>query len=88
MCVSNEQERAIAAFLMQFAGLERVTAVIFRQRIERFNANHGVQLSAQQFMDDGYIVFHAHDERCAGANAFMNDGYYELTDKAKRTIRK
>lgn len=39
-------------------------------------------------MDDGYIVFHAHDERCAGANAFMNDGYYELTDKAKRTIRK
>lgn len=88
MCVSNEQERAIAAFLMQFAGLERVTAVTFRQRIERFNANHGVRISAQELTDDEYIVFHAHDERCAGANAFMNDGYYELTDKAKRTIRK
>lgn len=47
MCVSNEQEQVVAAFLMQFAGLERVTAVTFRQRIERFNANHGVQLSAQ-----------------------------------------
>lgn len=86
--MGNEQERAIAVFLMQFAGLERVTAVAFRQRIERFNANHGVRISVQELTDDEYIVFHAHDERCAGANTFMNDGYYELTDKAKGTIRK
>lgn len=85
--MSNEKERMIGVFLMQFSGLEKVAAGTFQKRIESFNENHSMKISIDELKEEGYIIFRADDERCTGVNSFMNDGYYILTLKAKQVIR-
>lgn len=85
--MSNEKERMIGIFLMQFSGLEKVAAGTFQKRIESFNENHSMKISIDELKDEGYVIFRADDERCIGASRFMNDGYYVLTLKAKEAIR-
>ena len=85
--MSNEKERMIGVFLMQFSGLEKVAAGIFQKRVESFNENHSIKLSIDELKNDGYVIFRADDESCIGASRFMNDGYYILTLKAKEAIR-
>ena len=85
--MNSEKERMIAAFLMQFSGLERVDAGIFQKRVENFNTDHSIKMSVDELKEAGYIIFRADDKRCTGVNSFMNDGYYSLTLKAKQVIR-
>lgn len=85
--MNSEKERMIAAFLMQFSGLERVDAGIFQKRVENFNTDHSIKISIDELKEAGYIIFRADDKRCTGVNSFMNDGYYILTLKAKQVIR-
>ena len=73
---------------MQLGLLESITPALLRKRVNEYNIKKSTQLSVDELVNEGYIAYCLQDKRYEGAAAFMDDGYYVFTSKAKEAIRK